>query len=105
LFTLRQLAELDVSGSVAIYALKERLPLVDVIKEIAELVDVNGASVVPVKHVCAGENADKRVMIFYSQKLNEMIANQGCQNFIGARYQNGKKYTKSPRTIPNVHKI
>jgi hypothetical protein len=30
---------------------------------------------------------------------------QGCQIFLGTKYQNGKKYTKLPRTIPNVHKI
>jgi hypothetical protein len=30
---------------------------------------------------------------------------QGCQIFHGAKYQNGKKYTELPQTIPNVHKI
>jgi hypothetical protein len=30
---------------------------------------------------------------------------QGCQIFLGAKYQNGEKCTKLPRTIPNVHKI
>jgi hypothetical protein len=30
---------------------------------------------------------------------------QGCQIFIGTKYQNGEKYTKLPRTIPNVLKI
>jgi hypothetical protein len=30
---------------------------------------------------------------------------QGCQIFLGTKYQNGKKYTKLPRIIPNVHKI
>jgi hypothetical protein len=29
----------------------------------------------------------------------------GCQIFLGTKYQNGKKYFKLPRTIPNVHKI
>jgi hypothetical protein len=30
---------------------------------------------------------------------------QGCQIFLDTKYQNGKKYTKLPRTIPNVPKI
>jgi hypothetical protein len=30
---------------------------------------------------------------------------QGCQIFLGTKFQNGKKYTKLPQTIPNVHKI
>jgi hypothetical protein len=30
---------------------------------------------------------------------------QGCQIFLGTKYQNGKKFTKLQRTIPNVHKI
>jgi hypothetical protein len=30
---------------------------------------------------------------------------QGCQIFLGTKYQNGKKFTKLPLTIPNVHKI
>jgi hypothetical protein len=29
--------------------------------------------------------------------------NQGCQVFLGTKYQNAKKYTKLPRTIPIVH--
>jgi hypothetical protein len=31
--------------------------------------------------------------------------NQGCQIFLGTKYQNGEKYTKLPLIIPNVHKI
>jgi hypothetical protein len=30
---------------------------------------------------------------------------QGCQIFLGPKYQNGEKYTKVPHNIPNVHKI
>jgi hypothetical protein len=30
---------------------------------------------------------------------------QGCQIFIGPKYQNGEKYTKLPQNIPNGHKI
>jgi hypothetical protein len=30
---------------------------------------------------------------------------QGCQICLGTKYQNGKNYTKLPRTIPNVRKI
>jgi hypothetical protein len=31
--------------------------------------------------------------------------NQGFQIVLGTKYQNGKMYTKLPRTIPKVHKI
>jgi hypothetical protein len=30
---------------------------------------------------------------------------QGCQIFVGPKYQNVEKYTKLPQNIPNVHKI
>jgi hypothetical protein len=30
---------------------------------------------------------------------------QGCQIFLGTKYQNGEKYTKLPQNIPNGHKI
>jgi hypothetical protein len=30
---------------------------------------------------------------------------QGCQIFLRAKYQNGKKYTKFLCIIPNVHKV
>jgi hypothetical protein len=33
------------------------------------------------------------------------IGIQGCQIFLGTKYQNWEKYTKLPRTIPNVRKI
>jgi hypothetical protein len=33
------------------------------------------------------------------------LCGQGCQIFLGTKYQNGEKYTKLPRTIPNVLKI
>ena len=46
-----QFPELDVSGSVSVDALEESLPLVDVVEEVAEFVDVYGPGVVPVKHV------------------------------------------------------
>jgi hypothetical protein len=41
-------------------------------------------------------------------KVNASITRQGmqgCQIFLGPKYQNGKKYTKYPRTVPNVHKM
>jgi hypothetical protein len=30
---------------------------------------------------------------------------QGCQIFLGPKYQNGGNYTKVPQNIPNGHKI
>jgi hypothetical protein len=30
---------------------------------------------------------------------------QGCQNFLGTKYQSGEKYTKLPQNIPNGPKI
>jgi hypothetical protein len=30
---------------------------------------------------------------------------QGCQIFLGPKYQNGEKYTKLPQNIQNGHKI
>jgi hypothetical protein len=30
---------------------------------------------------------------------------QGCQIFLGTKYQNGGKYAKLLQTIPNVNKI
>jgi hypothetical protein len=30
---------------------------------------------------------------------------QGCQIFLGPKYQNGEKYTKLPQNIPNGRKI
>jgi hypothetical protein len=30
---------------------------------------------------------------------------QGCQIFLGPKYQNGEKYTKLPQNTPNCHKI
>jgi hypothetical protein len=32
-------------------------------------------------------------------------AGQGCQVFLGTKFQNGEKYARLTRTIPNVHKI
>jgi len=64
--TLWQLSELDISRAVPVYALKQRLPLIDVIKEGSELVDVNWPRVVSVKHVCAKENGEKK----FKQILN-----------------------------------
>jgi hypothetical protein len=37
--------------------------------------------------------------------VSHMEPIHGCQIFLGTKYQNGGKYTKLPRTIPNVHKI
>jgi hypothetical protein len=40
-------------------------------------------------------------------KINEHVRapDQGCQIFLGTRYQNGEKYTKWPQNIPNDLKI
>jgi hypothetical protein len=32
-------------------------------------------------------------------------ADQGCQIFLGPKYQNVEKYSKLPQNIPNTHKI
>jgi hypothetical protein len=34
-----------------------------------------------------------------------LCSGQGCQIFIGPKYQSGEKYTKLPQNIPNGHKI
>jgi hypothetical protein len=38
-------------------------------------------------------------------QLGFLLSNQGCQIFLGSKYQNGKKYTKLTRTIPNGRKM
>jgi hypothetical protein len=40
------------------------------------------------------------LVLFFNTQVH-----QGCQIFLGTKYQNGEKYTKLPQTIPNVHKI
>jgi hypothetical protein len=40
----------------------------------------------------------------HSRGKRHTRAQQGCQIFLGAKYQIGEKYTKLPQTIPNVHK-
>jgi hypothetical protein len=32
-----------------------------------------------------------------------MYSEQGCQIFLGPKYENGEKYTKLPQNIPNGH--
>jgi hypothetical protein len=39
------------------------------------------------------------------QGSNEESRVQGCQIFLGPKYQNGKQYTKLPQNIPNGHEI
>jgi hypothetical protein len=34
-----------------------------------------------------------------------MYVDQGCQNFLGPKYQNRGKYTRLTKNIPNGHKI
>jgi hypothetical protein len=50
-----------------------------------------------------GKNAN-----FLARQIGEFrhyrTEEQGCQIFLGTKYQNGGKYTKLPRTIPNVNK-
>jgi hypothetical protein len=45
---------------------------------------------------------DNKEQIFCNKGGQEL---QGCQIFLGIKYQNWKKYTKLPRTVPNVDKI
>jgi hypothetical protein len=40
-----------------------------------------------------------------SEVLTEPNMAHGCQIFLRPKYQKGKKYTKLPKYIPNVHKI
>ena len=56
---MSQFRKFDVTGSVSVYAFKEALPLVDVVEQVSEFVDVYGAGVVAVKHVCASHNQNK----------------------------------------------
>jgi hypothetical protein len=36
-------------------------------------------------------------------RLRNPSDDQGCQIFLGTKYQNGKNYTKLPRAMPNVY--
>jgi hypothetical protein len=39
-------------------------------------------------------------------EINARLAHeQGCQIFLGPKYQNGEKYIKLPQNIPKGHKI
>jgi hypothetical protein len=47
-------------------------------------------------------------LVYHLATLTEtekISLDQGCQIFLVTKYQNGEKYNKLPRTIPNVHKI
>jgi hypothetical protein len=49
-----------------------------------------------------------KLLLFLFLRRGRTVFDQdwlGCQIFLGTKYQNGEKYTKLPRTIPNVHKI
>ena len=50
--TLVQLVHLDLAGLVGVERLEGLLPLVNVIEQLLELVHVNGAAGVLVKHIC-----------------------------------------------------
>ena len=52
MFTSSKLLELNESGPVGIYTLESLLPLVNVLKQISELVDVDGPASVSIEHVC-----------------------------------------------------
>jgi hypothetical protein len=49
------------------------------------------------------ERQPKKAGIHHSRHNSRQ--NQGCQIFLGTKYQNGKKYAKLQQIIPNVHKI
>ena len=53
LITSGQLLVLYEPGPIAVYALKSRIPLVYVIEQVSELVDVDRTASVSVKHICA----------------------------------------------------
>jgi hypothetical protein len=37
--------------------------------------------------------------------MGDVWLEQGCQIFLGSKYQNWEKFTKLPQNIPNYHKI
>jgi hypothetical protein len=59
----------------------------------------------------ADELGQKLVGSFFVREISSdpglplITSGQGCQIFLGTKYQNGKKYTKLPQNIPNVNKI
>jgi hypothetical protein len=60
------------------------------------------------QHLCrlesfaASQMAETKKDVFHF--FHSRAENQGCQIFSGTTYQNGKKYTKLPQNIQNVHK-
>ena len=53
-FTLLQFSKLDEPAAVSVDALEQRLPLVDVVEEVAELVHVYRHRAVAIEHLCHG---------------------------------------------------
>jgi hypothetical protein len=51
----------------------------------------------------SSNGSQKKAGIHHSRHNSRQ--NQGCQIFLGTKYQNGKKYAKLQQIIPNVHKI
>jgi hypothetical protein len=47
----------------------------------------------------------KRFYLFICGSRARRRGKQGCQIFLGPKYQNGGKYTKLPQNIPNGHKL
>jgi hypothetical protein len=47
----------------------------------------------------------EKIESFLLEFSTTYICMQGCQIFLGPKYQNGEKYTKLPQNIPNGHKI
>jgi hypothetical protein len=43
--------------------------------------------------------------VYILRRARLLPSQQGCQIFLGTKYQNGKKYTKLPQTVPNAHKL
>jgi hypothetical protein len=55
--------------------------------------------------LCSKYGRDGMMVQFHFWICNYARTYQGCQIFIGPKYQNGGKYTKFPQNIPNGHKI
>jgi hypothetical protein len=49
--TLCEFSVLNVPGTIPIYTFEECFPLIDVVKKVSEFIDIDGAGVIPVKHV------------------------------------------------------
>jgi hypothetical protein len=57
------------------------------------------------RYVCNAILLENCQTEFCNLAFDHFFPIQGCQIFLGTKYQNGEKYAKLPRTVPNVHKI